>query len=211
MSDSEIDAEIRAQLEDVSRETLDRLGQYVALLAQWQKNINLVGGGETDNVWRRHILDSAQLLKLAKAIDGPKLDMGSGGGFPGMVLAILGVPEITLIESNARKCVFLRQVARLTNTPVDIFNGRVEDYAAIIPARLITARALASLDILLRLAYPLLAADGTCIFLKGASFRQELTESQKRWHINSEILPSESDTSGRIVIIKGLEPIHADE
>ncbi|MDP6841888.1 MAG: 16S rRNA (guanine(527)-N(7))-methyltransferase RsmG [Rhodospirillales bacterium] len=211
MSDSEIDAETHAQLEDVSRETLDRLGQYVALLVQWQKKINLVGGGETDNIWRRHILDSAQLLKLARGIDGPKLDLGSGAGFPGMVLAILGVPEITLIESNARKCVFLRQVARVTETPVKIFQGRAEAFAAPAPARLITARALAPLDKLLDLAFPLLAPDGSCIFLKGASFRQELTESHKRWHMNTEILPSQGDASGRIVIIKGLEPIHADE
>ena len=98
----------------------------------------------------------------------------------------------------------------MTETPVDIFEGRLEDYRPPVPARAITARALAPLDKLLDMVYPLLAADGVCLFLKGRNFKQELTDSRKRWHINAEILPSESDSSGRIVIIKGLEPIHAN-
>ena len=210
MTGTDPDPQTLSRLGDVSRETLDRLKRHVAHLTQWQSKLNLIGSSEIDHIWDRHILDCAQLMPFIKPVHGPKIDLGSGAGFPGMVLAILGVPDITLVESNIRKCVFLRQAARLTEAPVDIFEGRLEDYRPPVPARAITARALAPLDKLLDMAYPLLAADGVCLFLKGRNFKQELTDSRKRWHINAEILPSESDSSGRIVIIKGLEPIHAN-
>lgn len=210
MTGTDIDPQTLSRLGDVSRETLGRLKSYVDHLAQWQSKLNLIGSSEIDHIWDRHILDCAQLIPRIKPIHGPKLDFGSGAGFPGMVLAILGIPDFTLIESNTRKCVFLRQAARLTETNVDIFEGRVEDYKSTTPAQAITARALAPMDKLLAMAHPLLAADGVCIFLKGQNFKQELTDSRKRWHINVNIHPSESDSSGRILIIKGLEPTHAN-
>jgi len=210
MTGTDIDAQTLSRLGDVSRETLDRLKAFVSHLAQWQSKLNLIGASEIDHIWDRHILDCAQLNPIIKPIRGPKLDLGSGAGFPGMVLAILGVGGFSLIESNTRKCVFLRQAARLTETSVEIFEGRVEDYNSTEPAQVITARALASLDKLIAMAHPHLAADGVCVFLKGQNFKQELTDSRKRWHINAETHPSENDSSGRILIIKGLEPIHAN-
>ncbi|MBT3550479.1 MAG: 16S rRNA (guanine(527)-N(7))-methyltransferase RsmG [Rhodospirillaceae bacterium] len=210
MTGTDIDPQTLSRLGNVSRETLDRLKSYVDHLSQWQSKLNLIGSSEINHIWDRHILDCAQLIPMIKPIHGSKLDLGSGAGFPGMVLAILGVSDFTLIESNTRKCVFLRQAARLTETSAEIFDGRVEDYKSTEPARVITARALAPLDKLFAMAHPLLAADGVCILLKGQNFKQELTDSRKRWHINVEIHPSESDSSGRILIIKGLEPIHAN-
>jgi 16S rRNA (guanine527-N7)-methyltransferase len=209
MTGTDIDPQTLLALGDVSRETLDRLKLYVSHLNQWQSKLNLIGASEIDHIWGRHILDCAQLMPLIKPIHGPKLDLGSGAGFPGMVLAILGISDFTLIESNTRKCVFLRQAARLTETSVEIFEGRAEDYKPNVPAQVITARALASLDKLFAIAYPLLAPDGVCLFLKGQNFKQELTDSRKRWHINTDIHPSGTDSSGRILIMKGLEPIHA--
>ncbi len=210
MTGTDIDPQTLSRLGDVSRETLDRLKSFVDYLTQWQSKLNLIGASEIDHIWDRHILDCAQLVPWIKPIHGPKIDLGSGAGFPGMVLAILGVLDFTLIESNTRKCVFLRQAARLTETSVEIFEGRVEDYESPEPAHVITARALAPLDKLFAMASPLLAADGVCVFLKGQNFKQELTDSRKRWHINAEIHPSQSDSSGRILIMKGLEPINAN-
>jgi 16S rRNA (guanine527-N7)-methyltransferase len=209
MTGTDPDPQTLSRLGDVSRETLDRLKRYVAHLTQWQSKLNLIGSSEISHIWDRHIIDSVQLMPLIKSIKGPKIDLGSGAGFPGMVLAIMGGPEFTLVESNARKCVFLRQAARLTETKVMIFDGRAEDFQAAAPAQVITARALAPLDKLLDMAHPLLAADGVCLFLKGRNFNRELTDSRIRWHIKAEIYPSETDKSGRILIIKGLEPIHA--
>ncbi len=210
MTGTEIDSQTLSRLGDVSRETLDRLKSFVDHLTQWQSKLNLIGASEIDHIWDRHILDSAQLITLIEPIHGPKLDLGSGAGFPGMVLAILGVPDFTLIESSTRKCVFLRQAARLTETNVGIFEGRVEDYETTEPAQVITARAVAPLDKLFAMAHPLLAADGVCVYLKGQNFKQELTDSRKRWHINADIHPPEGDSSGRILVIRGLEPTHAN-
>ncbi|MEE2760671.1 MAG: 16S rRNA (guanine(527)-N(7))-methyltransferase RsmG [Pseudomonadota bacterium] len=197
-----------SRLGSVSRETLDRLVAYVSILAEWQSKINLIGPSEIDQIWDRHIVDCGQLAPLLQTIPGPKADLGSGAGFPGLVLAILGIQGMTLVESNSRKCVFLRQAARATETPIEIFEGRAEKYVAPVPAQAVTARALAPLDKLFGLAHPLLASGGNCLFLKGRGFKRELTESQNRWHMNVEILPSISDPSGCILIVKGLEPIH---
>ncbi|NQV56681.1 MAG: 16S rRNA (guanine(527)-N(7))-methyltransferase RsmG [Rhodospirillales bacterium] len=194
-------------LPGVSRETIERLSDYWDLLCKWRGSINLVGPDMGDG-WQRHLADSAQLFEAVKSIAGPKFDLGSGGGFPGMVLAIMGITEFTLIESVGKKCVFLRQAARATDTNVDIFQGRIENFKPPSKANLITARALAPLDKLLEYAYPLLAPGGQCVFLKGAKLHEELTESQKRWHMAVKITPSGTDSTGRVVIIEGLEPIH---
>jgi len=138
---------------DVSRETLVQLQRYADLLQKWGKRINLVGPSTLDDIWRRHMLDSAQLWPHLPADTRVLVDFGSGAGFPGLVLAIMGVPEVHLIESNQRKCVFLREVARATGVNVTVHSTRIEAVAGF-PAAVVTARALAILAILRALGRP---------------------------------------------------------
>ena len=111
---------------DVSRETLDKLTAYVDLLRKWQRSINLVSAPSLADVWRRHILDSAQLLKLAPEHSRSWLDLGSGAGLPGLVVAMLGMPNVHLVESDKRKCAFLREAARVAGVQVRIHNCRID-------------------------------------------------------------------------------------
>ncbi len=178
---------------DVSRETLDQLTLYVDLLTKWQRRINLVGTKTLADVWRRHILDSAQVYPFI--VDrGPLLDLGSGAGFPGLVLSIMGIPNITLLESNQKKCSFLKEVIRQTASSAEVFHGRIEDYPEKNGAATITARAVAPLGDLFDLSYPLLASGGKCLFLKGETYEQELTQSEKKWIMEVQIKPSQADT-----------------
>ena len=182
-----------------------RLKTYDETLRHWQSRLNLVSPSSLADSWRRHFLDSAQLFPLIPPGSAPVIDLGAGAGFPGLVLAILGIAPVVLIESNARKCSFLREVARATATQVTIFTGRVEDFRAPAPARAVTARALASLDKLLALAAPLVAADGVCLFLKGAAVEEELTIAVKKWHMNVERIRSLSDDQATILKIRDLQ------
>jgi 16S rRNA (guanine527-N7)-methyltransferase len=182
----------------VSRETLARLEAYVALLAQWSLRINLIGRETLADPWRRHILDSAQLLPLLPGSAASLLDLGSGAGLPGLVLAILGAPGVQLAEADVRKCAFLREAARATGTEVRIHNARIE---AIRPfaADVVTARALAPLDRLLDLAAPFLGPQSLCLFLKGARAEDELTLARRRWTMSVSAFPSRSDRRGSVL------------
>ena len=137
-----------ARLAGVSRETLERLQAYVALLSAWNRRINLVGVNTIGDVWRRHILDSAQLMPLLPEEARVVVDIGSGGGLPGLVLTILGVPEVHLVESDQRKAAFLREAQRVTGAPVIVHAQRAERLPPI-PADAIVARAVAPVDNLL--------------------------------------------------------------
>ena len=192
------------ELAHVSRETLELLKIYADLLAKWQKRINLVAPSTLPDLWRRHMLDSAQLSHYIPDQPGPLLDLGSGAGFPGLVLALLGRPNIHLVERNAEKCVFLGEVARLTETSVTIHHCSIENLQKENFARFITARAVAPLPKLLDLAAPLLAKKGECFFLKGKKARQELTESRKKWKMTVKTYPSLTDPSGTLLKIGGL-------
>lgn len=189
---------------NVSRETVDRLSAYAALLVKWQQRINLVSAATLEELWRRHMLDSAQLLPLLPAGARKVVDLGSGAGFPGLVLAILGVPEVHLIESDQRKCIFLAEAARasgLTAGPNPIIhNGRIETISGL-NADAITARACAPLDQLLSYAQKFLWHDGKALFLKGAAVEEELTRARKNWHMELERFPSASDPTGCILRI----------
>ena len=149
---------------DVSRETLERLERYVELLLKWQRALNLIGQNTTRNIWRRHILDSGQLMAHLPTTSGPVVDIGSGAGLPGMVLAIMGVPQVHLIESDSRKCAFLHEASRLTETAVQIHNSRVET-AKIGPAAIVTARAVAPLKRLIELTQSVSNTNTTFFFL----------------------------------------------
>ena len=188
---------------DVSRETLERLTLLLDLLARWQPAINLVGRASLADPWRRHVLDSAQLTAHLPPDVGSLVDLGSGAGFPGMVLAIMGMPNVRLVESDQRKAQFLREVARATGTQVVVQAERAERLAGP-PAAVVTARALAPLPRLLPLVEPFLAADSVCLLLKGAAVSNELTEAARSWHMVAEMFPSLSAPAGIVLKLRGI-------
>ena len=194
---------------DVSRETIEKLGLLERELRRWQAIKNLVGPATLDRIWDRHIVDSLQLLALAPEA-GTWLDLGSGAGFPGLVLAIAGLErglQVHLVESNSRKCAFLRHVARLTEAQAVIHEARLE---TVVPgfvgkADVVSARALASLDQLLDWTAPLLKSGTMGLFPKGRDAEIELTEARKSWTFGVEILPSRTDSEARILRITSIE------
>lgn len=193
---------------DVSRETLARLQTYVDLLQRWQKAINLVSRGSLTDVWRRHVWDSAQLMPHIPDPAAPILDIGSGAGFPGLILAILGAENVTLVDSDARKGTFLREVARQTGAPATVLTGRVEAMADEIerPA-VITARAVASLPLLLETIKLYIRPSTVCFFHKGQQADAEIEAAQKDWRFTVSRIPSQTDASG---VILRLEDIARD-
>jgi 16S rRNA (guanine527-N7)-methyltransferase len=187
----------------VSRETLERLDRLVGLLDHWSKAINLVARSTLLDVWRRHILDSAQLLDLSAMEARSWADLGSGGGFPGLVIAALAAEErpnlhVTLVESDARKAAFLATALREMGVAGDIRAHRIETGPGR-PFDVVSARALAPLDRLLDLAAPWLAETGEALFLKGAGYRHELTAAQRRWHSVVTAVPSIVDPDGVVL------------
>jgi 16S rRNA (guanine527-N7)-methyltransferase len=193
----------------VSRETGERLDLLVTELRRWQGIKNLVGPGTLDAVWTRHIADSLQLLDLAP--EGCAwVDLGSGAGFPGLVIGIAALARegmrVDLVESNGRKCAFLRHVARLTGAPVTVHQARLEDVIGrFAGVDVVTARALAPLSRLLAWAEPLLTTGTTGLFPKGREVDAELTEAAKSWRFAAELVPSRTDSAARIVRIHSLK------
>ena len=185
----------------VSRETLERLIIYSDLLIKWQAKINLVGPETLADLWSRHMLDSAQLFPLIRPNAKRLVDLGSGAGFPGLVLGVLGVPDVHLVESDARKCAFLREAARLTGTSVTIHNKRIEQIVPL-EADIVTARALAPLAKLLDWAFPHLAKGGECLFLKGRGADDELTATAKEWNIALDRIVSLTDPAGLVLQLR---------
>lgn len=196
---------------DVSRETKDKLELLERELRRWQAIKNLVGPATLDHIWDRHIVDSLQLLNLAPEAK-LWLDLGSGAGFPGLVLAIAGAErglKVHLVESNSRKCAFLRHIARLTGVSATVHEARLE---SVIPnfigkADVVSARALASLTMLLDWTEPLLKAGTIGLFPKGRDAEIELTEARKKWTFKADILPSRTDSDARILRITSIESL----
>lgn len=203
-------AEDFARAFGVSRETLTRLETYAALLKQWQKAVNLVGPATLGDVWHRHFADSAQLL--GHAPDARTwIDLGSGAGFPGLVIAILLMERdqgrVALLESDQRKAAFLKEVARRTAAPVDILGTRIEIAATqlkLVKADVVTARALAPLGRLLELAYPFFSQDTKGLFLKGKAAEDEIRAAEASWRFDVRVQASRTDATGRVVIVSGL-------
>lgn len=187
-----------AALAPVSRETLSCLATYLDLLERWQRAINLVGPSTMEDPWRRHILDSAQLIRYIPEGTTQIHDLGSGAGLPGMVLAIMGQTHLNLVESDQRKAQFLREVARVLDVDVNICAQRIE-CVRVDRAGLVVARALAPLPRLLRLAKPLLLPTAQCLFLKGRGLSDELTEAGKSWRMSWQTFPSLSDPSASVL------------
>jgi 16S rRNA (guanine527-N7)-methyltransferase len=192
-----------ARRTDVSRETLLKLEAYAALLEKWQRSVNLVSAGTLPDLWRRHFLDSAQLAPLILAANpAPRCaDIGTGAGFPGMVLAIMGVGTWTLIDSDRKKLTFLQEAARVTGVSVKLLPSRLEAVEGVI-ADIVTARALAPLGKLLGYAAPLVAEGGSAFFLKGRDAESELSEARKSWTFRAETFPSATDSEAKIVQIQ---------
>jgi 16S rRNA (guanine527-N7)-methyltransferase len=197
-------AEAFARAGNVSRETMARLTAYLDLLRKWNRRINLVGRSTLDDPWRRHFLDSAQLLTAAPP-PGLWLDVGSGAGFPGLVCAILAGRPVHLVESDARKAVFLREAARATGAEATVHTCRIEDLPAL-EAAVISARALAPLDRLLDLTVRFATKETIFLFPKGLDVDDELTKAAKSWKMKVERIESQSDSRG--IILKLQEVSH---
>lgn len=196
----------------VSRETFEKLSIYKSLLEKWNKSINLVGKSTIDSSWERHFLDSVQLWPVADVFDS-WVDLGSGAGFPGLVLAIIASelrPNAIfhLVESDARKCAFLRNVSRETSVSVQVHNCRIEDLPDI-QFDYLSARALAPLTKLLDYAEKIVKPQGKCLFLKGMNCDRELAEAESAWDFTVEKTPSitqENSSILRIGDIKRAKP-----
>jgi 16S rRNA (guanine527-N7)-methyltransferase len=197
-------------LTPVSRETLDRLDRFVAVLLEWQQRMNLIASSTEPKLWTRHIADSLQLLALAPQAQ-TWVDLGSGAGFPGVVLAcaLADQPEarVHLVERSTKKAAFLREAVHATGTPAEVHAVRLEDFVENLaaPVDVVTARALAPLAVLLTATYPLLKTGTLGLFPKGQDVDAELTEAAKCWSIQSSLVPSLTDSKARIVCVTGIE------
>jgi 16S rRNA (guanine527-N7)-methyltransferase len=189
----------------VSRETLEALGLYQTLLMKWQKAINLIGPATLDAVAERHFFDSAQLLRFIPDVNVRLVDMGSGAGFPGLVLSLLGVAEVHLIESDVRKATFLREVSRETKAAAQVHDIRVED-TQLPKIDVFTARALAPLKDLLSYMHRLSTSDHPAygLFMKGMQYQEELENAAKQWSFDVELYPSMTDLASKVIKISNL-------
>lgn len=193
---------------DVSRETSEHLDSYAALLQKWQARINLVGPSTVNEMWTRHFLDSAQLLTLVAkhrpgGLPARWMDLGAGAGFPGLVLAIMGAGPVDLVESDRRKCSFLRQVIMATGAPATVHAARIEELEPF-PVDIITARALAPLDKLVAYAAPFCTEGSEMWFLKGKDAADELTCCQQYWTVDAEMFESVTDPDANIVRLRNV-------
>ena len=194
-------------LTPVSRETETRLDRFVALLQQWQQHTNLIAASTEPTIWTRHIANSLQLLDLAP---GAKIwvDLGSGAGFPGLVIAcaLADTPgvRVHLVETTGKKATFLREAARACGAPAIVHAERIADFVKHAPPHIdvVTARALAPLNKLLGEASPLLKKGTTGLFPKGQDVASELTEAAKCWKIQMSLVPSRTDPKARIVVAR---------
>ena len=196
----------------VSRETENRLDRFVETLLLWQSKLNLVAPSTLPELWTRHIADSLQLLPLAPEAR-TWVDFGSGGGFPGLVIACAladspGV-KVHLIESNGKKAAFLREAVRAAGAPAVVHQERVENFgeSCAEPVHVVTARALAPLKTLCDQAFPLVTRGAVAVFPKGQDVDAELTDAAKYWRLEAAKVPSKTSPEGSIVVIRSLKPL----
>jgi 16S rRNA (guanine527-N7)-methyltransferase len=195
----------------VSRETEARLDRFIGVLRQWQQHTNLIATSTEPKLWTRHVADSLQLIALA-----PErriwADLGSGAGFPGLVIAcaLADTPgaQVHLVESSTKKASFLREAAQASGAPAVVHAVRIEDFVRNAPAGIdaVTARAVAPLAKLLTAAYPLLKRGVLGLFPKGQDVDAELTVAAKCWNIRTTLQPSLTNPASRIVIVSHIEP-----
>jgi 16S rRNA (guanine527-N7)-methyltransferase len=194
------------KLVSVSRETCDRLDAYVDLLLTWQRTTNLIAPSTTSEIWTRHIADSLQLLDLAPKAARVWVDIGSGAGLPGLVIASALAPPavVHLVESNAKKAAFLREAIRATAAPAQVHAQRIEDFVVSFQGDVdvVTARAVAPLTTLLGYAAPLVERGAQALLLKGQDVEAELTDAAKYWRIEADFVSSKTDAKARIVVVR---------
>lgn len=195
----------------VSRETSERLDHYADLVQKWSRSINLVSKNDLDQVRERHIEDSLQLAAFLPTGGAQWLDIGSGGGFPGVVMAIVAgeaapACRFELVESDGRKAAFLRTVVRELKLNAVVTCERIEEMTPR-AADILSARALAPLDTLLTYADRHLAPDGTCLFLKGKAFEPEVASAQQSWNFDMTTYVSRTDSSARLLRISGIQHV----
>jgi 16S rRNA (guanine527-N7)-methyltransferase len=183
-----------------------QLTAYVDLLRKWNGTINLISPADIPDIWPRHIEDSLQLGRIAGPLPARAIDLGSGAGFPGLILSIAFGIEVDLIEQDQRKAAFLREAVMVTHANARVHPKRIER-ANVPPAPLVVARALAPLPVLLGLAKPLLTEDGVCLFLKSRAAEPEIAESQRFWSMRIERFASRTDPGGMILRIGELKRI----
>ncbi|NHN89121.1 16S rRNA (guanine(527)-N(7))-methyltransferase RsmG [Acetobacter conturbans] len=193
-----------ASLPDVSRETQERLTCFADLLTRWTAKINLISPGDVPHLWERHINDSLQLVPLVQP--GTRIiDLGSGGGFPALILAIAADADVTMVESDRRKAAFLREASRATGCRAHVINQRIES-VDLPPAPVVTARALANLSKLLTWTEKLVTPDGYALFLKGQHAADELTDAERDWHMTVTQIPSRT-AGGSILKISDIRRV----
>lgn len=182
---------------------MTRLRHFEAMLQKWNARINLVSARDVQNIWTRHIADSLRLMPLIPA-GSRVIDLGSGGGFPGLVLGIACRIDITLVESDQRKCAFLREAARACAVNAKVICDRIEKIS-LPPAPIITARALAPLDRLIGWSAPLLQPDGFALFLKGKNVDEELHDARRIWDMRVEIVNEPARPEGVILKVSHIQ------
>ncbi|WP_372921929.1 16S rRNA (guanine(527)-N(7))-methyltransferase RsmG [Roseovarius sp.] len=192
----------------VSRETFERLETYAALLARWQTTINLISSATLPFVWSRHMLDSAQVMDQAPPTAKVWLDLGSGGGFPGLVCAAIAADtmpdlKVHLVEADLRKAAFLRETARQMGVSVGVFSRRIEDLPPQ-KADVVSARALSALPTLCAYAHRHLTETGVALFQKGARYAEELETAQRDWQMEVTVIPSVTDRDAVLLRIERL-------
>lgn len=205
-----MDAEHLSRLRgrDVSRETFDRLAGFVGVLEKWNARINLVSSASLKEVWTRHILDSLQLFDHADARCGHWADLGCGGGFPGLVVALAARTEapdlrVSLVESDKRKAAFLAAVLRETGATASVHPARIETLPPL-AADVVSARALAPLDTLIAYAARHMSPKGKAFFPKGRNCKAELTEALASWRFRYQKHPSKTDSQAVILQIEDI-------
>lgn len=196
---------------DVSRETFLRLKEYEKLLFKWNLKINLVAKSTLDNFWNRHVLDSAQFLSSVGEKAGKWVDLGSGGGLPGLVVAILydeigSLNKLFLVEADVRKAVFLKTVCRELGLKVEVYNNRIQELP-LMSANVVSARALAPLTTLCLYAKNHLDKDGVAVFAKGENWKAELVEAQKKWIFNYEAVKSTLHEGSVVLVLRGIKSV----
>ncbi len=191
----------RLPITNVPRGTIEKLETYIKILEKWNQTINLVSVKSISEVWERHVNDSMQLFPLVPTTTKSLIDLGSGAGFPGMVLAIMGVKNVTLIEADSRKCSFLQEVARITDISVSIINQRIENVEPW-AVEVVTSRALASLDKLIEYAYPFIKGRGVMLCLKGEKVNAEIQQAQEHWNFSFKLIPSKTYCHGTILHVE---------
>ncbi|MEL6642609.1 MAG: 16S rRNA (guanine(527)-N(7))-methyltransferase RsmG [Pseudomonadota bacterium] len=201
------DADVFAQQTGVSRETLARLQVYAGLLSKWNPRINLVAPATLPNLWQRHFLDSAQVHEAAPQRIGHWADLGTGGGFPGLVVAILAADtptKVTLVESDQRKAAFLRTVVQAVGVDATVIAKRIEEVAPL-AADVVSARALAPLPKLLDLCTRHLAPGGVALLPKGARADAEIAKALETWQFRCEKTPSRTEDGAVILKLSEIQ------